>query len=288
VPQLIGSGTLPDSAELVVQADVPATFAAVYCRRCLANYEKGDVKKAEADFAATEAFDERAAYKARGEFWLTRSKYRQAIADFSQLLRSGFQDVEVYIKRGQAQARSGELDNAIADFSEAVRLEPRNAIAFAMRGASFQRQGRHVEALADFSELLRLEPKNLQGYFSRALLNREKGAFREALADLEAAVAIEAHNPVACTNLALFLATCQDGALRDGKRSIDLATRACELTDWKAWNCVGVLGMAYAETGDFDEAAKWQMKALETCPESAKSAGVLRLQMYKASEAYRE
>jgi hypothetical protein len=35
--------------------------------------------------------------------------------------------------------------------------------------------------------------------------------------------------------LAWLLATCPDKKVRQGRRAIDLATRACDLTEWKSW-----------------------------------------------------
>jgi len=51
--------------------------------------------------------------------------------------------------------------------------------------------------------------------------------------------------------------------LRDGKRAIELATKACEVTDYKKPHILSTLAAAYAETGDFKTAIKWSTKAVE-------------------------
>ena len=48
-----------------------------------------------------------------------------------------------------------------------------------------------------------------------------------------------------------MLATSPDAKLRNGRRAIELATRACELTKYKAAYILSTLAAAYAETGDF-------------------------------------
>ena len=67
------------------------------------------------------------------------------------------------------------------------------------------------------------------------------------------------------------------------------ATQACNLTQWTEANCLGSLGAAFAEAGQFQEAIKWQTKAIELAtPEYDKAAAHSRLELYKAGRAYRE
>src|SRR5262249_49421907 len=62
--------------------------------------------------------------------------------------------------------------------------------------------------------------------------------------------------------LAQLLATCPDDKVRDGKRAVQYATTACELTDWKVPSCLETLAAAYAEAGQFEEAIRYQTRAL--------------------------
>ena len=68
---------------------------------------------------------------------------------------------------------------------------------------------------------------------------------------------------MAYNNLAWVLATCPKDNLRQGKRAVELAERACKLADWKDVASLGSLAAAYAECGEYKEAQKWQKKAIE-------------------------
>ena len=64
---------------------------------------------------------------------------------------------------------------------------------------AWSRLGNFDKALADFNETIRLDPRHASAYNSRAWL----------------------------------WATCPDGKCRDGKKAVESATKACELTEWK-------------------------------------------------------
>ena len=56
------------------------------------------------------------------------------------------------------------------------------------------------------------------------------------------------------------LATCPEDRIRDGKRAVELAKRACELSSRQVATCVETLAAAYAEAGDFEAACDTQAR----------------------------
>jgi Flp pilus assembly protein TadD len=93
---------------------------------------------------------------------------------------------------------------------------------------------------------------------------------------------------VTYNSLAWVLATAPKASTRDGKKAIDYAMKACELSNWTDSETVSTLAAAYAETGDFDNAIKWQRKYLEY-PNLTGSVYVDdrdRLALYEARKPY--
>ena len=49
-------------------------------------------------------------------------------------------------------------------------------------------------------------------------------------------------------------AGCPDQRFRDGRLAVESASKACELTAWKDFECLETMAVAYAEFQDFDAA----------------------------------
>jgi tetratricopeptide (TPR) repeat protein len=91
--------------------------------------------------------------------------------------------------------------------------------------------------------------------------------------------------------LAFFQAAFPTAEFRDGAKAVENATKACKLTNWKAYDYVATLAAAYAETGDFDSAVKWLKEAIDLSTEKQSSRQrdeyQSRLKLYQAGKPYR-
>ena len=88
-------------------------------------------------------------------------------------------------------------------------------------------------------------------------------------------------------NLAWLLATCPLPEIRDGAKAVDAGLRACAIDQWEKAGSLDTLAAAYAETGDFQTAEKWAIKAIALSSEHT-AALQEHLAFFRAKKPWRE
>lgn len=213
-------------------------------------------------------------------------------------------DAQSYLSRGVLRAARKDATGAVSDLEKAVELDPTSLGARDALGMAYHLAGqpalvrtslrllaempattasdhkRRANArgitgdtdgmFADLTEVVRLDPADVNTRRQRGSMLRERGEYRAALAEYRW---IARHRPIdedIERMEAFLLATCEDDALRDGRRAVELAERALALSgNAPDAYTLGTLAAAYAEVGDFAEAVATQkraMKALEGQP----------------------
>ena len=225
---------------------------------------------------------------ARG--WITAEwliPFDQAVDYYTNQIRANPSSVN-YLKRGQIWKHKKEYDIAIADYNEAIRLDPQSALAFNNRGYAWHNKKEYDKAIADYNEAIRLDPQSALAFNNRGYAWHNKKEYDKAIADYNEAIRLDPQSAEAYNSKAWLMATCPEAKYRDGKRAVESATRACELSDGKEPNYFGTLAAAYAESGDFDKAVESQTKAIELLKdEKDKEDFQSRLDLYKARKPYR-
>jgi tetratricopeptide (TPR) repeat protein len=185
----------------------------------------------------------------------------------------------LYLVRGLERQEGAADDQAVLDFEVSMRLMPGfpdaeesqlalPSDAFGARAEAYARKGR-------------LEPKESLTHYNRGVSAAHKKRFRSAVRELENAIAFDPQFSWAHNNLAWLLATCEQASLRDGRRAVELATTACELSDWDYWCFLGTLAAAYAEAGQFDKAAEYGTKSVALAPEARRPVETFYLNRYR-------
>lgn len=229
----------------------------------------------------------------RAEAYLHAEKYDEALADIDTVLEDQ-QLVAAHRLRGEILAQLNRLDEAINEMQQLTKAVPNQPELKIQLALYYLINKQPREAISEYDDILLLDPENFLALRSRADAYLNIGKHQEAIADFENALKIEPEDTSILNNLAWVLATSPEENLRDGKRAVDLATKACELTDYKLPHILSTLAAAFAESGNFDTAVEWSQKAVDlndpkTDPKNEQEEQLAKeLASYQKKEPWRE
>jgi tetratricopeptide (TPR) repeat protein len=212
----------------------------------------------------------------------------EAIADYDKVIRLDPKYAPAYNNRGIIYQDKREYDKAINSYDEAIRLDPKYAAAYMNRGNAHQDKEDYDKAINSYDEAIRIDPKLAEAYGIRGTAYQNKREYDRAIADYDKAIRLDPKLAEAYDNFAWLLGTCPQAGFRDGKKAVEYATKACELSDWKDPPSIDTLAAAYAEVGDFEQAIKWETNFLGTSNLSGEdtAGGKSRLALYQAHQPY--
>jgi tetratricopeptide (TPR) repeat protein len=260
----------------------------------------------------------------RARLLATREKYDEALADIDRAIRLDERLVAPRLLKARILQQADRDAEAQAEVEAVLARDKDNAGALELRGLMAAEREDYPAAILDFRRLVRQnsddpavigqlgmlylaakQPRKAIERFTRALEIDDEdfpsrrgrsdalisiGDHKGALADLERALEIKPDDTGVLNNLAWLLATSPDDDLRDGARAIDLAKKACELTEWKEAHIISTLAAGHAERKDFETAKKYSRQAVESSGETADVTEQLKKELasYDAGKPWRE
>jgi len=165
---------------------------------------------------------------------------------------------------------------------------PKDARFYNNRGIANGEKGQYDQAISDFDKAIEINPSYSKAYNNRGIIYRLKGQYDLAILDFKKAIEINSWDPEGYNNLAWLFATAKSPIFRNGKKAVDLGIKACELSVWRNAEYLDTLAAAYARASDFDNAVKWQEKALQSIGESKKNEAQQRLNFYRSRKPWPE
>jgi len=201
--------------------------------------------------------------------------------------RKGDADPAVALTASGNDWRSkGDLDRAIAVYDAAILANPQYAVAFVNRGSAKLDKGDIGGGIADLSHAIEINPKLAPAYVARGVAKLRAGDAEAAIVDYTRAIEIDPKLASAYNSLAWALATALQPDFRDGRRAVETALKACELSEWKNPTYLDTLAASYARVGNFNDAVKWQHKALESPRPANAEAFAQRLRYYEEGKPW--
>jgi tetratricopeptide (TPR) repeat protein len=162
----------------------------------------------------------------------------------------------------------GELASAESTLKEIEGLESAAGAVYLIRAAIARESGNAQLAAEMFRRMVSPAlADNPTMNFQIAELYALIGEPKEAIPFYDKALEMQPAHVNALNNCAWLLATSSNDGVRNGAKAVQLAERACELSQWKVPVLIGTLAAAYAEAGRFGEAVKTAEKARDLARE---------------------
>jgi len=165
--------------------------------------------------------------------------------------------------------------------AEQKQNESRNPKFYNNRGIAYGEKGQYDQAISDFNKAIEINPRYDKAYNNRGIVHRLKGQYGQAISDFNKAIEINPMDAQAYNNLAWLFATAKVPDLRNGRKAVVLALKACELSEWRNPGYLDTLAASYASVGVFGNATKWQEKALQIFEEGKTNEAQKRLDLYR-------
>jgi arylsulfatase A-like enzyme len=197
-------------------------------------------------------------------------KHREAIAEYDKAIAINPEFPNAHYNRGYSHMSLKEYDKAIADFTRAIERAPDYVDAYNNRSTCYRHKGDDPRAISDYTRLIELIPtdSNIRKHIGLALIR--VGKPEEAVVHLRKGLELKPDWPVVLNALAWVLATHREDEIHDPIEALELARRACELTDNTNAITLHTLAAAYAENDRFDKAAEICRKALDLALKSGR------------------
>jgi tetratricopeptide (TPR) repeat protein len=270
----------------------------LYTLRASCFWALGDTTSALADYdrAIELGYDEAHAYSSRGLFHAAVGNYDQAIQDYSAAISRDPTDDVPLLNRASVFMSMGKYERAIDDYTAAAKLRPENATLYSQRAVAMKLVGNLSGAIADYDRAIELAESDVSAWMGRGFVHFQSGQYEAAISDFNRVIELSPESAVAINNrgynyqmlkqesralddytraielapgylLALqnkawMLTVATDAKLRNPVGAIEIATKVCEISEYKNFADLTLLAAAYASAGEFETAIGWQEKAL--------------------------
>ncbi|MEQ8209959.1 MAG: tetratricopeptide repeat protein [Lacipirellulaceae bacterium] len=224
----------------------------------------------------------------RAEIYFSQGKSDEAMADVDAVLEKSPNQTTAFRLKAEILANNRQVDEAIDIIQQAIAASPNQPELKMQLANYFYLSAKPKQAIEAYTEVLQAFPENYLALRSRGDAHLNLGDHASAVVDFQKAYELRQDDSFLLNNYAWLLATSPDEEVRNGKLAIELATKACEIEEYKAGHILSTLAAAYAETGDFEKAKEWSNKAIEVGKPEQLEELKKELEKYKQNQPMRE
>ncbi len=221
-----------------------------------------------------------ALYEQRGETELAIEQYQQAIGLNSRYSKA-YNNIAVLLRKQH------RLEEAISYLRKALAINPEFAEAYFNLGTVFDEQGDTTAADVHYRRAIQLNPQYGPAYHRIGIHLEERHQWRSAAQAYRNAIRPPAPSLDAARRLAWILATCPAASLRNGRIALELAQNCVQATQQRDADALSTLAAAYAESGSFPDAIRWQTTALQAAPPAVRTTHQTRLDTLRKHQPLR-
>jgi tetratricopeptide (TPR) repeat protein len=220
-----------------------------------------------------------------------QGRHAEALAEYRTEVQLNPGHYQVHFSIGNMLLKLGRYGEALTEFQQCLQLNPEVPALHNAVGLALAALGETDGALAQFADAQRLDPRYGEPHLGTADILFQQGRDTNAVAELWAAVKAEPYNVHILSAVARRLSANENVASRDGESALALALKANDLASGFQPEVLDVLGMAFAEAGDFTNAVASAQNALELA-EAGKLNRIAaihqRLELYQKQQPWRE
>jgi tetratricopeptide (TPR) repeat protein len=169
---------------------------------------------------------------------------------------------------GVLMVSTGRYQEAVQRLSAAVKHDPNYVEARLLLGDVLRRSGHLDESLRQYGEVIRIDPGVAEARLGQALALVSLGQYQQARDRLTEATKAHPDQPELIQTLARLLAAAPDARVRDGGRAVQLMKQQVE--QQRTPERDETMAMAYAETGNYQQAVAWQRDAIAAAEKAAR------------------
>jgi tetratricopeptide (TPR) repeat protein len=219
-------------------------------------------------------------------------RLEEAVAQFEKAVELQPDFVAARAHLGGALAKAGRLDEALVQLRKALERDAAYAPAHYSLGLVLSQRGDAHGAIVEWRSALDLDPKYAEAHNSLGEALYAQGRTAEALAHWRDGIRLQPNDAPALRWAAWVLATSPDATIRNGGEALAFAVRAVEVSGGKDARMLDTLAAAYAEAGQFADAALTARRALARAAQENQPALAddirIRIALYEADRPFRE